>query len=892
MPVATSRLNAYLLGAPRFDWRGEPVAPTSRKGVALLALLAAHRNGLRREEMAEFLWEPGKLASVRQALYELRKLPGAGHWLVEDGPVVRVEVACDSAAFEDALADANPESALSYYAGEFLEGFHDVTVPAFVEWLAFERERLALKHLDALRDDAQRLESEGRFAAAKVRVQQALQADPLDEAHYRTAMRLAYVQGDVEGAKEFLNRCTSMTRREFDAEPSEQTMELAAAIERGQPLPVSADLSNLPQPHLRLLQALAVGAGALGVEETAQVVERPSFDVATDLGALEARGLIGAHLTVAPAYLAQVLASMPMALRRLLHERTAEVLVADDTVDEAVVASHLLAAGNRSAAAPRFLRAAKEALARSDLTQAENLLFRLLWADDGTDAGSVRLEACLLLEGVASQVGNEELQDAALCEAERLAWFKQSDAHLADVRMRRSRQQLRRGKRGEALELALEALEIGVRLKDAKLTARARNSVGGAQFYTGDLAGAAASFEANLQAEEPIEQFRANNNLGSLAAIRGDLAEAYSRFETALTLARASATRAEVASTLNNLAATAERLTEYGAAEKHFRDALDLARRDQAEVLESQMLVNLAVIYKRQGHLGPSWNTVLEVEELAAEKGDLRLAAHSLELQAEVKRACGLLAEATTLQEAAVEKARELGDDRRALSLSAQLTTMRYVGGAAEFPAVEAALAELEAARLADVTPWLWTELAMAAKSPAEVGCLLDRLGPDVTNRHVLLLSDLARVRAALLPPGANAATGQPEEAQGEAPEEPPEVALVTRLAGLAPAEATAGTQVAPKAEQTESGQADELIARPNLTSLEVVERPYGWWLLHRWLQRYGADLDPAHPLRGLAPEHELVTAELELQGAGLPKALRTSLAQQPSRWMHDLSAD
>ncbi|MFA5552795.1 MAG: tetratricopeptide repeat protein, partial [Trueperaceae bacterium] len=654
MDVTTSRLTARLLGAPRFEWRGEAVAPASRKGTALLALLAAHRTGLRREEMAEFLWEAGKLASVRQALYELRKLPGAERWLVEDGSVVRLEVASDAAAFEAALGDANPEAALEHYDGEFLAGYQDVNVPAFLDWLAFERQRLERAYLKALSADAKRLEAEGQFGAARLRVQQALAAEPLDEGLYRKGMRLAYVQGDVESAKELLNRCAAMTRREFGGEPSAETLELAAAIERGQPLPVSADLSNLPLPHLRLLQALAIGSGVLGVEETARVVERDSFEVAADLGALESRGLVSAHLTVAPAFLAQVLTSIPVALRRLLHERIAEVLIAGDTVNQAVVAGHLLSAGNPAAAAPRFLEAAKKALARSDLPEAKRLLFRLLWADDGGEVGSLRIEGCLLLEGVASQTGDEELQDAALAEAERLAWFKQSDTHLADVRLRRSRQQLRRGERGEGLELALEALAIGVRLKDEALIAKARNSVGGAQFYTGDLDGAAESFRANLAAGDPVERFRANNNLGSLSAIRGSLEEAYDHFETALTLARSHASRAEVGATLNNLAATAERLSDYGLAVKHFREGLDLARKDRAAVMEGQMLVNLAVIYKRQGHLGPAWNTVLEVEELATQLDDLRLAAHSLELQAEVKRACGRLTESIPLQEQAV----------------------------------------------------------------------------------------------------------------------------------------------------------------------------------------------------------------------------------------------
>lgn len=847
MDVTSSRLSARLLGSPRFDWRGEQVAPTSRKGWALLALLAASRGALRREEIAELLWEPGKLASVRQALYELRKLPGADRWLLEEGNEVRLEAASNAAAFEDALADGNPGAALALYEGEFLAGFQDVNAPAFQDWLTLERERFALRYLEALRTDVQRLEAEGQFAAARMRLQQALQADPLDEGHYRTGMRLAYVQGDMEGAKDLLKRCVAMMRREFESEPSDDTLELAATIERGQPLPVSSDLSNLPLPHLRILQALAIGTGVLGVEEIAKVVERPSFDVAGDIGTLETRGLVNAHLAVAPAYLAQVLTSIPVALRRLLHERTAEVLIAGDKADEAVVGRHLLSAGNPAAAAPRFMNAAKAALARSELPTAQALLFRLLWADDGTEAGSLRLEACLLLEGVASQMGNEELQDAALCEGERLAWFRQSDAHLSDVRLRRSRQHLRRGNRGEALELALEALDIGVRLKDELLTARARNGLGGAQFYSGDLDGAAESFRANLAVEDPIERFRANNNLGSLAAIRGDVEESYGYFETALTLARAAATRSEVASTLNNLAATADRLANYALAVKHFRDGLDLARKDRATVIEGQLLVNLAVIYKRQGYLGPAWNTGMEVQELAAELDDLRLASHALDLQAEVKRACGMLEELIPLQQAALDKAEELGDGRRSLMLGAQLVVLKHVMGEAALTDAEAAIESLEEARLTDITQWLRLELALGATEPADALKQLERAG-ELDNRHRQLLGALARVRAELLPGGSS-------------------------LNGLAADEAAA-------------------LAQELLSTLEVVERPYGWWLLRRWYERNGAPEGSGAPAWLGEPESTLVAAALAEQGEGLPKALRERLKGLPKVWAADIAAD
>lgn len=853
----TGTLHARLLGEPLFTWEGSVVAPPSRKGAALLALLASRADGVDREELAELLWGPGKLASVRQALYELRRQPGAQEWLVDEQGWVRLEVVSDLAEFERAALEGDAGHALGLYAGQFLEGYDSISAPAFQDWLAQERDRLAQLHLRALRSEADRLEGEGRFAAAKERVKEALEADPLNESHYRAAMRLAYVLGEVESATDLFRRCVRMMRQEYRSEPSRETRELAAAIERGQPLPLSADLNELPLPHLRLLQALAVAGGDLGVEGTATVLERPSFDVAADLAVLEARGLADAHVSVNPAYLAQVLASTPMSLRRLLHERTAEVLLNEPDVDEAVVARHLLSAGNRAAAAPRFLRAAHAALERADLPAAVTLLFRLLWADDGSEGDTLRLEGCLLLEGAAAQLGDEPLQEAALEEAERLAWQRQSDPHLADVRLRRSRQLLRKGQRGEALELALEALEIGVRLGDGTLVARARNGVGGAQFYSGDLDGAVESFTMNLETEDAVERFRALNNLGTLAAIRGDLAESYRRFEQALTLARASASRAEVAATLNNLAATAERRSDYGRAVRHFRDGIDLARRNQAHVMEGQLLNNLAVVYIRQGELGPAWNTVDEVEELATEMNDVRLLMHVPEQQAEVLRVCGLFDEAIVCLERALEYAEALGDERKVLVLRSQLATERYLRGGGTREEAEEALEALSVERITDIAPWLWIEMALVARDPEEVEALLRRAGEHLQNRHMRLLADIARLRAALL------------HSEGGAGAEAADV--VARLTGEARHPEETGDEVA-------TG-----LSEP------VVERPYAWWLLERWAERTEGGAGGRVPARG--PSARIV-AELRSQGQGLPKRLRESLLRQPERWEADLEGD
>lgn len=863
MVLKAHGLTVTMLGGLRFTWQGEELVPQSRKGAALLALLARSHKSVEREELAELLWEPGKLASVRQALYELRKLPGADGWLIEDGSTVRLVSESDVTHFEAASRN-DSERATTLYTGPFLEGFKDLGVPAFTDWVANERDALGREYLTVLKLEAARLEREGQLAAARLRVQEALEMDALDESLYRTGMRLSYAEGDLVRARELYTRCVRMLREEFGAEPAEEAQRLAAMIEREERLPAPIGLTGLPDQQLRLLQALAVGAGALGVNDTAEVLERDSFEVANDLAALQGRGLVDAHLGVDVQVLTQVLTSMPVAVRRLLHERAAEVLITGPKVDDAVVAQHLLAGGNPAAAAPRFLSAAKDCIERSDLHAAVNNLFRVLWADGGTAVNSVRLDAVILLEGIASQRAEDDLQDAALDEVRRLAWARQSDPHLAEYNLRQSRRELKRGQLGEALERALEALAIGHRLEDETLIARSRTAAGGVQFYSGDLDGAAESFRSNLDVANEVERFRANNNLGSLNAMRGNLSEAYACFDRALTLARAHASKAEVGATLNNLAATAERLSDYGRAVRHFREGLDLARRAKANTVEGQMLVNLAVVYARQGHLGPAWNTVLEVEELSQQYKDPRLLVHVLEQKGEVLRHCGLASEALDTLREAVAGAEKLNDERKVLALKAQLATLEYVEADGAFEAVESAITALSSARLSDISPWLWTELALNASSPQQVEQLLAGNGGSLTNRHIRMVAEVARLRASLLPGG-------------------------DLVSGAVPLRQLTDKSLA-VAEGAGGGAGQQPDHRIDLASLEVSECPYGWWLVKQWLKR-SSDTSPAIRIAREAAEAAGETGPLlQQQGLGLPKRLREAHGQLPKRWADQLA--
>src|SRR5690606_22525112 len=145
----TARLGARLLGRASFAFEGREVVLRSRKAAAMLAYLCLRPAGATRDVLAETFWALGKLASVRQALYELRKLPGADEWLSDEGDLIRVFANTDVDAFVEAVSSGDSATALALYGGELLEGDLGLEHPPFQEWLASARARLFTLHLEA-----------------------------------------------------------------------------------------------------------------------------------------------------------------------------------------------------------------------------------------------------------------------------------------------------------------------------------------------------------------------------------------------------------------------------------------------------------------------------------------------------------------------------------------------------------------------------------------------------------------------------------------------------------------------------------------------------------------------------------------------------------------------
>ncbi len=225
----TSRARLVLLGTPRLELADGAAVALERLLAALLAMLAIS-GPMPRARAAELLW-PGADAkgarnNLRQRLFRLRQ---AAHF---DIVVPEATLALADGVTHD-LADLGLQLEHSAEAarGELLGALDFDDCLELAEWVAVAREQWALARRNALAEIASRLETDGRLAAA-LRYAERLVADaPLLEHAHRRLMRLHYLRADRAAALGAFERCREILKRELDAEPGHETLELVRSIE-------------------------------------------------------------------------------------------------------------------------------------------------------------------------------------------------------------------------------------------------------------------------------------------------------------------------------------------------------------------------------------------------------------------------------------------------------------------------------------------------------------------------------------------------------------------------------------------------------------------------------------------------------------------------------------
>lgn len=206
------------------------------KRLALLAYLAAPSPGTwhRRDTVLGLFWPEQDTAhartSLRNALYVLRQALGDAAVLSRGDEEISLSVTefqTDLAAVRVAMRGRMPEEALRLYRGELLPGLHALDSDGFQRWLDAERARLRLEVARAGVDWVAQLERDGRLEEAVRVARRVLEIHPDDEPAVRRLMGLLRALGNRAGALAAFEDYRVRLAREFEAEPSPETIALA-----------------------------------------------------------------------------------------------------------------------------------------------------------------------------------------------------------------------------------------------------------------------------------------------------------------------------------------------------------------------------------------------------------------------------------------------------------------------------------------------------------------------------------------------------------------------------------------------------------------------------------------------------------------------------------------
>ena len=274
----TSPYAVRVLGGLEVLADGTPVAIRSRKGVAVVAYLAAVGAPVDRGVLADVLWPERDEASARNNLRVTlatlkRRAPGLIHARRTD---LRLAdgVTVDRDALLSAWRDRPRTPAPDALFAPLLAG---VTVPeteAFEAWLAEERGRwraTLLRTLDAAVDATTAADD---AALATALLERSLDVDPWDETRVARVVDAFVAQGRTAAAVRRFDTFAAMVRSEMGIEPDPDLAARVRAARADATPPTAADDPRHPAPRVGQEDALAQVRAALADATTPLLVVR------------------------------------------------------------------------------------------------------------------------------------------------------------------------------------------------------------------------------------------------------------------------------------------------------------------------------------------------------------------------------------------------------------------------------------------------------------------------------------------------------------------------------------------------------------------------------------------------------------------------------------------
>jgi DNA-binding SARP family transcriptional activator len=216
-----------------------------RKVVGLLAYLSMMPAGRlqSRDKLVGLLWpeltQSHARAALRKACMAVRD--ALGNDPLDDASkeqlkLDRTLLSCDASQFEQLAAADRITGALELYQGPFMPGFNLPGCAEFGIWVDETRGHLAQRASAITWALALNLEANKQLTKAGRKARDAIKYQWSDERLLRATMKLLVRIGDRAGALKAYEDSAHRMFTELEAEPSSETVALAEAIKKGQPI--------------------------------------------------------------------------------------------------------------------------------------------------------------------------------------------------------------------------------------------------------------------------------------------------------------------------------------------------------------------------------------------------------------------------------------------------------------------------------------------------------------------------------------------------------------------------------------------------------------------------------------------------------------------------------
>jgi DNA-binding SARP family transcriptional activator len=228
-----------LFGAPRAQFRDQPVdIPTTRPAYLLLYLACQH-DWVSRDLLAELLRPEADSDTARHNLRLQLTRAKKYSWcdgLEVEAKRVRWQVGSDLLTYKQALGMGETERALALYSQPLLADLPSIGLVGFDSWLEEARGNLHTNWRDIAFKQGQQLHTWQNFTQAAAILKALWHDDMLAEDIFREYVKNCYLAGQTREALEAYEQLTLQLQTDLNLAPSPATQSLIDTITRAQPL--------------------------------------------------------------------------------------------------------------------------------------------------------------------------------------------------------------------------------------------------------------------------------------------------------------------------------------------------------------------------------------------------------------------------------------------------------------------------------------------------------------------------------------------------------------------------------------------------------------------------------------------------------------------------------